>query len=56
VAAIVVGKHLAGQSLSHSAFNNLMAGVAGVAIATSPGLPDLGRLTLYPKVPRCWQD
>jgi uncharacterized membrane protein YjjP (DUF1212 family) len=32
----MVRKHLTGQSLSHSAFNNLMAGVAGVAIATSP--------------------
>jgi hypothetical protein len=37
LAATVGGKHLAGH-LSHSAFNNLMEGVAGVAIATSPAV------------------
>ena len=37
VAAPLVGQHLA-VSLSHSTFNNLMEGVGGVAIATSPAM------------------
>jgi hypothetical protein len=37
LAATVGGKHLAGQSFSQP-FNNLMEGVAGVAIATSPAV------------------